>query len=77
MVNSLILLTIAVMDIRDFPTSETSEHEVSSPTPAANPLPPPSQKRKNRSEAWDHFIVVSEEEKRAKCISYTCHYSCL
>jgi hypothetical protein len=68
MVNSLILLTIAVMDIRDFPTSETSEHEVSSPTPAANPLPPPSQKRKNRSEAWDHFIVVSEEEKRAKCI---------
>lgn len=42
MVNSLILLNVAVMDIRDFPTSETSEHEVSSPTPAANPLPPPS-----------------------------------
>ena len=27
------LLNVAVMDIRDFPTSETSEHEVSTPTP--------------------------------------------
>jgi len=25
------LLNVAVMDIRDFPTSETSEHEVSTP----------------------------------------------
>jgi len=46
-----ILLNVAEMDIPDFPTSETSEHDVSTPTLVANPLPPPTRVHKNRSEA--------------------------
>jgi len=55
---------VAGMDVPDFQTSETSEHEVSSPTLVGNPLPPPSQVRKNRSQSRDHSV----EEKKAKCI---------
>ncbi|WJX16162.1 cellulase [Trifolium repens] len=50
--------------------SATSENTVSTPPPTVtngSMLPPNTKKRKNRSEAWNHFTIVDEIGKIAEC----------
>lgn len=59
-------------DHDDFLAFETAEHIVSTPPPPAvsnvgNMLPPRSEARSNRSDAWNHFTVVPGTEKKARC----------
>ncbi|KAI5417593.1 hypothetical protein KIW84_042266 [Lathyrus oleraceus] len=53
-------------------TYATSENTVSTPPPTiSNEMPlAHTKKRRNRSEAWKHFIVSSEEEQKASCKYY-------
>ncbi|CAI8614625.1 unnamed protein product [Vicia faba] len=51
------------------PMYATSEDTVSTPPPTiSNEMPSPhTKKRKNRSEAWNHFIISPKEEQKALC----------
>ncbi|GAU10580.1 hypothetical protein TSUD_419580 [Trifolium subterraneum] len=41
----------------------------STPQPPVSTMGPP--KRKNRSEVWDHFTLLSDESKSAKCFLFS------
>ncbi|CAI8605559.1 unnamed protein product [Vicia faba] len=51
------------------PMYATSENMISTPPPTvSNEIPPPhTKKRKNHSEAWNHFTISSEKEQKASC----------
>ncbi|CAK8576533.1 unnamed protein product [Lathyrus sativus] len=50
----------------------TSENTISTPplTVSSEMPPPHTKKRKNHSEAWNHFIVSSKKEQKASCKYY-------